>query len=210
MAVSEILVREFFELHGFLVHQRRKHVAPAARQEDEIDFYVQNPRPVTAQGPMPILLASTDLAHLDRALVVVKAWHTETLTRARMTSKAEFVRPVQPAMLRHAAQFFGDVSRLTKVLVVPSLSHDPDERDSSLELLRSKGVDAVVLFRTVLADLVGWTNPSRNYRKSDLLQTIRIFKHYDFFREAQMELFRPPPVRRRSRSESPPPTPGST
>jgi hypothetical protein len=57
-------------------------------------------------------------------------------------------------------------------------------------LLRVRGVDAVVMFGTVLANLVAATEPNRDYQKSDLLQTIRIFKHYDFFREPQMELFR--------------------
>jgi hypothetical protein len=32
---------------------------------------------------------------------------------------------------------------------------------------------------------------NRNYQKSDLLQTIRILKNYDFFREPQLELFHP-------------------
>ncbi len=42
MAVSETIVREFFELHGFFVRQNRKHIAPK-REDDEIDFYVHNP-----------------------------------------------------------------------------------------------------------------------------------------------------------------------
>ncbi len=32
---------------------------------------------------------------------------------------------------------------------------------------------------------------NRNYRKSDLLQIIRILKNYGFFKEPQLELFRP-------------------
>lgn len=51
-------------------------------------------------------------------------------------------------------------------------------------------MDAVIPFRTMLADLVTRTEANRNYQKSDLLQTIRILKNYDFFKEPQMELFK--------------------
>jgi hypothetical protein len=57
-------------------------------------------------------------------------------------------------------------------------------------LLRSKGIDAVLLFRTMLYDLVIQTEVNRNYQKSDLLQTIRILKNYDFLKDPQMELFK--------------------
>jgi len=43
----------------------------------------------------------------------------------------------------------------------------------------------------MLADLIGEVEVNRNYQKSDLLQTIRILKNYDFFREPQLELFNP-------------------
>ena len=56
--------------------------------------------------------------------------------------------------------------------------------------LMEEGVDAVIPFRTMLADLVANTAVNRNYTKSDLLQTIRILKKYDFFREPQLELFK--------------------
>ena len=49
MAVSETIVREYFELHGFFVRQNRKHIAPK-REDDEIDFYVHNPGG-PAEGP---------------------------------------------------------------------------------------------------------------------------------------------------------------
>jgi hypothetical protein len=58
-------------------------------------------------------------------------------------------------------------------------------------LLRARGIDAVMPFRTVLADLITATEVNRNYQKSDLLQIIRILKNYDFLREPQLELFKP-------------------
>jgi len=49
----------------------------------------------------------------------------------------------------------------------------------------------VIPFHTMLAELIEKTQTNRNYQKSDLLQVIRILKNYEFFREPQMELFKP-------------------
>jgi hypothetical protein len=57
-------------------------------------------------------------------------------------------------------------------------------------MLRAKGVDAIIPFRTMLADLIEQIEVNRNYQKSDLLQVIRILKNYDFFRGPQLELFK--------------------
>ena len=50
-AVSETIVREYFELHGFLVRQQRKYVAPTRREDEEIDFFVMNPQPRDREIP---------------------------------------------------------------------------------------------------------------------------------------------------------------
>ena len=68
-AVSETIVREYFELHGFFVRQLRKYITPSRREDDEADFLVLNPRAQVA-GPTPFVLSSTDLAGLARALIV--------------------------------------------------------------------------------------------------------------------------------------------
>src|SRR5207247_6264592 len=60
-AVSETIVREYFELHGFFVRQQRKYVAPSRREDEEIDFFVLNPRHVAAGQPLPFVLTSEDL-----------------------------------------------------------------------------------------------------------------------------------------------------
>ena len=61
----------------------------------------------------------------------------------------------------------------------------------SIELLRGKGLDAVIPFHTMLADLIDQIEVNRNYQKSDLLQIIRILKNYGFLKEPQLELFKP-------------------
>ena len=74
---------------------------------------------------------------------------------------------------------------------MPALPQNRQARDQSIDLLKSKGVDAVIPFYAMLADLIDQIEVNRNYQKSDLLQIIRILKNYDFFKEPQLELFRP-------------------
>jgi hypothetical protein len=100
-------------------------------------------------------------------------------------------------VFQRAAKAFGPDGSPAKILVVPDLPHDEAGRQESIDLLRGRGVDAVLLFRTMLADLIGRIEVTRNYQKSDLLQVIRILKNYDFFREPQLELFKPGRKRRR-------------
>jgi len=191
-AVSESIVREFFELNGFLVRQHRKHIAPNRQPEDDddIDFFVLNPHPKTSDGALPFILSSGDLPFVQRAIVVVKGGHTETFSTARMTSAPEIFRFVEPKAFEQAALAFGADGAPLKILVIPSLPRNSKGRDESVALLRAKGVDGVLPFRTMLAALVAETKINRNYQKSDLLQIIRILKTYDFIKESQLELFK--------------------
>ena len=189
-SVSETIVREYFELHEFLVRQHRKYIVQTRREEDDIDFFVLNPHPQKREVAMPFVLASPDLPFVERAIVVVKGWHTETFSSAVLTHAPEIFRFVAAKVFQQAVRAFGKDGAPTKILVVPALPQAAQARDQSIALLRSKGVDAVIPFRTMLTDLVEHTEVNRNYQKSDLLQIIRILKNYDFFKEAQMELFK--------------------
>ena len=190
-AVSETIVREYFELHEFLVRQHRKYVGQTRREEDDdIDFFVLNPHAQASQGDAPFELTSADLPFIERAIVVVKGWHTETFSSARLASTPEIFRFVEPKVFEQAARAFGKDGTPMKVLVVPTLPQGAQAREESITMLRSKGIDAVIPFRTMLADLVRETETNRNYQKSDLLQIIRILKKYQFLREPQLELFK--------------------
>ncbi len=189
-AVSETIVREYFELHGFLVRQHRKYIAQTRREEDDIDFFVLNPLAQKRTGQQPFELASGDLEFVERAIVVVKGWHTETFSSARLASTPEIFRFVGTKVFQQAAKVFGENGAPLKILIVPALPQSAEAREESIAVLRAKGVDAVIPFRSMLADLVSRTEANRNYQKSDLLQVIRILKNYDFFKDPQMELFK--------------------
>ena len=190
-AVSETIVREFFELHGFLVRQQRKFIARAQREDAEIDFLVFNPQPESSEQRLPPVLCSADLRRVTRAIVVVKGWHTETFSTGVLAHQPNIFRFVDPKVFQRAARAFGAGGSLAKILVVPALPPSEEGRSQTLELLKSKGIDAVIPFGTMLGDLIDRVEINRNYQKSDLLQIVRILKNYDFFKERQMELFKP-------------------
>jgi len=196
-AVSETIVREYFELHEFLVRQHCKYISQTRREDDDdIDFFVLNPHPQKPAEALPFVLTSPDLAFIERAIVVVKGWHTETFSSAMLMHAPEIFRFVEPKVLQQAARAFGKDGTLLKILVVPALPQAAAAREESIALLRSKGIDAVIPFHTMLATLVRETQVNRNYQKSDLLQIIRILKNYDFFKEPQLELFKAKPKRK--------------
>lgn len=190
-AVSESIVREYFELNGFLLRQQRKFISPSRREDDEIDFYVINPQFKSAPESLPFLLSSADLQGVARAVVLVKGWHTDTFTPSLLTHTPEIFRSLEPSAFKQAVKTLGGSGTVTKILVIPALPSGEEAREQSIGMLLAKGVDAVIPFRTMLADLIDRIEVNRNYQKSDLLQVIRILKNYKFLREPQLELFKP-------------------
>ena len=189
-AINETIVREYFELHGFLVRQDRKYEARGKQDIDGIDLFVWNPQPVQPAAPAPFILDSADLPSIVRALVVVRGWHTESFGPALLENSPEMFRFVEPSVFQQAARAFSpDVAPL-KILIVPALPQTAAARGQSIAILRAKGVDAVIPFRTMLLDLIERVEINRNYDKSDLLQVIRVLKNYQLFKDPQMELFR--------------------
>jgi hypothetical protein len=210
-AVSETIVREYFELNGFLVRQLRKYVAPGSREDDDVDFLALNPHPQQLDGERPFLLRSTDLQFIERAIVILKAWHTDVFSPALLTNTPDFFRFLEKKAVRQAVTGFDKNGALLKILVLPALPQEAQARDQSIAILRSKGLDAAISFRTMLADLVTHIEPNRNYQKSDLLQLIRILKNYDFLKEPQLDLFRTKGKKRRKPpKETATPTPDIT
>ena len=167
-AVSETIAREYFELHEFLVRQRRKHVAPTKREEDDIDFFVLNPHPQKREAELPFVLSSPDLKFVERAVVVVKGWHTETFSPAVLAHAPEIFRFVEPKVFQQAARVFGAEGAPRKILVVPALPQGEAAREQSVALLRAKGIDAVLPFHVMLADLVESQTPIRVDRRFNL------------------------------------------
>lgn len=201
-AVNETIVREFFEVHGFLVRQLSKHVG---REEEEVDFLVINPRPIAGE-PLPFELAVGDVPRIQRAIVTVRGWHTESFGPGLLANAPELFRFVEPDILKEVQKSLGEGPAATRLVVIPSLTQSRDARGETIDRLRAGGIDAVITFRTLLASLIDRVEVNRNYAKSDLLQLLRILKNYELVREPQMDLFRGArPSRKRRDPESPVP-----
>lgn len=190
-SVNESIVREFFELNGFLVRQQRKFVAPNRRDDEAVDFFAFNPNAEPAAAPSPFVLNPADLQRVRRAAIVVKGWHTETFSPAVLEHSPDIYRFVQPKIFQRAIEAFGGDDAILKILVIPGLPRERELRDRCVNLLQEKGVDAALTFPVLLSDLIERIEVNRNYAKSDVLQLIRILKNYDLLKDPQLELFKP-------------------
>jgi hypothetical protein len=186
-AVDETIVREYFEAHGFLVCQRRKYVVQTRQKsaDEEINLVVLNPR--ATAGELDFELSSDSLKHIARAVVAVKGWHTEVFAPGVLAHQPKIFGFVEKHAIVEAQQLAGGEG-LTKILIVPGLPRDAKTRQRSVELLKSKGVDGVISFRSILQELIAGVHTNRNYQKSDLLQILRLLKNYNLLKEPQLEL----------------------
>jgi hypothetical protein len=187
-AVDEGIVREYFELNGFLVCQRRKYIVQARQKtgDEEVDLIVLNPAVPAGVAPAEFEITSKMLSQVSRAIVAVKGWHTEIFAPGVLAHQPKIFRFVEKRAVEEAQRLVGGEG-LVKILVVPGLPRDTKTRQRSIELLRSKGVDGVISFRSILQELIASVATNRNYQKSDLLQVLRLLKNYGLLKEPQME-----------------------
>lgn len=197
-AIDEGIVREYFEQNGFLVRQARKYQVVARRKhaEEEIDLIVYNPAWQRGSRKPDFFLFSSELPFVQKAVIAVKGWHTGVFTPTMLKSSPEIFNFLEQNVLKEAARFFPPETEQesgggapTKVLVLPSLPTAEPFRSQSVELLKSRGVDAIISFRAMLLDLLEKIEINQNYTKSDTLQVMRILKNYDLLKDSQLDMF---------------------
>lgn len=192
-AIDEGIVREYFEQNGFFVRQMRKYQVQARRKtsDEEIDLLVLNPAWRRGLRRPDFFLFSNELPFIHRAVVAVKPWHTDVFSPGVLKSSPEIFRFLEENVLKEATRFFTDETpeELTKILVLPGLPTAEPFRSQSVEVLKERGVDAIISFRAMLLDLVEKIEVNRSYRKSDTLQVMRILKNYDLLKDAQLDIF---------------------
>lgn len=193
-SVSEVIVREYFEGMGYLLQQPRKYIvmARSKRPEEEVDFIAVQPAAQGEPEPVPadrMVVGGDELRRHGALIVSVRGWHTDRFSASTVQSAPEVVRFADPSAVKGATHLLGGREG-RKVLCVPGLPASPALRKRVLEVLREKGVDLVVLFPTMLRELIAAVETTKNYDKSDLLQTLRILKNYDLLKDGQLELFR--------------------
>ena len=131
---------------------------------------------------------------LTKAGVAVKGWHTGVVSPAMLKSSPEIFNFLEQNVLKEAARLFppdapdDPTGAPTKILVLPSLPTAEPFRSQSVELLKARGVDAIISFRAMLLDILDKIETNQNYTKSDTLQVMRILKNYDLLKDPQMDL----------------------
>src|SRR5687768_8389289 len=161
-AIDEGIVREYFEQNGFLVRQPRKYQVAARRKhaEEEIDLIVYNPSWQRGARKPDFFLFSSELPYVQKGIVAVKGWHTGVFSPATLKSSPEIFRFLEEHVLKQASRLFPpDLAEEggappAKILVLPSLPTAEPFRSQSVELLKARGVDAIISFRAMLLDLL--------------------------------------------------------
>lgn len=198
-AIDEDIVREYFEHNGFLVRQVRKHAVQSRKKssdEEMIDLLVFNPAFARGERKPDFFIFTSELRYIHRAMLSVKGWHTNVFTAAMLRSSPDIFRFLEQNVLKEADRqlplFSEDLTvgdDLLKIIVVPGLPTQEPYRGQSVALLKERGVDGIISFRTMLQELISRVEINRNYNKSDTLQLIRILKNYDLLKDPQMDLF---------------------
>ena len=188
-SVSEEIVREYLEMNEFSVKIQRKFFPTGSERDelDELDLVAINLKQ-PSQAPETVLLGRGDIRYVERIVAGVRGWHSETFSPSRIKSSPEILNVAMPDEQKVSDRFFKGQS-FSRVLVVPSLPVDAEIKEKALQLLRSRGVDYVLEFKTILEELIDMVYIHRNYAESSTLQLIRILKRYDLFRDYQMEFF---------------------
>lgn len=195
-AIDEGIVREYFEQNGFLVRQARKYQVQARKKtgDEEIDLVVFNPARERGVRKPDFFLFPNELPYVHKAVVAVKGWHTGVFTPTMLRSSPEIFGFLEENVLKNVTRFFppnadeDEAGALTKILVLPSLPVAEPFRSQSVELLKARGVDAIISFRSMLIDLLDKVEVNQNYTKSDTLQVMRILKNYDLLKDTQLDL----------------------
>ena len=189
-AVNEWIAREYFESLGYLVSQPCKYESQGKKKrvEEDLDLLVMHPQVTDSLMPETMVWTSADLKSVGRAVVGVRGGYTERFYMADFAQAPEILRYAERAARLVAAARLGGEPPVV-ILCVPELPVSEDLKEKMLAGLRERGVDGVITFRTMLAELLGGVRVNRNYEKSDLLQILRLLKANNLVKDPQMELF---------------------
>ncbi|MFC2140220.1 hypothetical protein ACFLQ1_00700 [Candidatus Auribacterota bacterium] len=191
-SISENFVREYFELNNFSVKINKKYAFSSQRRNDleEINLIVQNIKDNVDEGEKkkPFLLEESSIQKIKKGIVEVKGWHTGKFSPSVLIKSPHIFNFVEKKVLKAAERFLG-TKDFKKILVIPRLPKAKDTRNKSIKIMKEKGIDHVLEFKTILDYIIQHIKINKNYIESDILQTIRLLKNYDLIKDRQLELF---------------------
>lgn len=188
-SVSEEIVKEYLELNEFAIKVHRKFLLTGSERDqlDEVDLVATNLCEVE-KVPGSILLDKGEIRGLERFVMAVRGWHSETFSPSRLKSSPEILNLAELDEDKIRQRFFRGQS-FSRVIVIPGLPSDLNLRGTVLAMFKEAGIHHVLEFKTILEELIDRVEITKNYTQSTTLQLIRILKRYDLLRDYQMELF---------------------
>ena len=195
--IEELVVREFFEQHGFFARAaptpsnagRRK--SPA----DSLDLLVTRMDDKPPDRPPGFFLFPTELTRLRRGVVMLRGWQTLRGNPPPRTSAQvhrfiqQTILKILPAETEQTEVETEPPGDWTRVLVLPHLPTAEPFRTQSTEALAARGIGGIISFRGMLADLTARADGGGPFPSSTLARIIRLLKDHDLIRDAQLELF---------------------
>ena len=180
------VVRECFELNLFRVLTNWQQGGVLLQSGEQCgQLFVEN----TSSGSereIPFLLHPFDLPSISRAVVEVRAWHTDRFYPSVIEANPVLSQFVSEQSLALARDVF-DNQPFSTILVLSELPATPEHRSRSLNLLQETGIDHVMEFPTLLRELLSKVSANGHYPASQTLQMIRLLKRYKLVRDQQME-----------------------
>lgn len=110
----------------------------------------------------------------DRAIVNIKGWHAEIFYLGNFTRNSEIFDFIRPEILKKAKEFFNS-NNFKRILVVSKISKR--QKDACIEVVRKKGIDELLEFRTILDFLINNVDEGKNY-SDPVMQMARVFRIY--------------------------------
>ncbi len=181
--VNEQIAKEFFELKGFLVASNVAFPVTTneVNQNSDFDLVVRNLAPKKYVGKIPFVLDSETVKSIEAAVVEVKGWHTTRLTpgyvKEGSTPRAGILKFVNRRARKNAREATG-AKNPRAILIVSELAKTPEVRDETEGILRSDGVNHILLFDEILRSLIKSVDTKRHYAHSATLHVLRLLKNY--------------------------------
>ena len=150
-------------------------------QRSDFDLVIRNLALVDTREPLPFVLNADTVRSINAAIVEVKGWHTTRLTpgyvKPGSSPRAGIIKFVNRAS-GEAAQLATGVDSPKAILVVSELAISPEDRAETERILKSDGVDHVLLFDEMLRLLVDVVNVEHHYAHSQTLHVLRLLKKF--------------------------------
>ncbi|MCX8082503.1 MAG: hypothetical protein N3D17_03785 [bacterium] len=169
------IVKEFFLIHNFFVLKR-----------DDI-LFVKNAEIIESEETEKFILSGSEICKVVKnAVLKPVCWHTMKFTPVVLSRFPEIFEFVRGKYITESKKFFqGDVYK--KILVIPSLPASDNLRKESINIMKVKGIDHIVIFPSIIASLIDSID-ARNVYLSSVNEILRVLKFYKFFTDKEQKL----------------------